>query len=369
MHLNSWMRNLLVGISLISWPAISEARPKLYGDVRAPECLDAFQLARWAYDSRASAMYAIETIPEDLGSQMVLGSLYRDISGGGALDANEDIFERLPHENRGIYWQKSALHGRRIVVQEDAMGWRGDRYSLYVLSSAAAKDDFAKQDRGEYQITGESPLLEESWRPPLVLKHKETSRLWFIVMGEPYQILADWRVYLHLPDGYRQECKISFHDFGEAKEIPLPNSVQRLAMLLDQTIGPGAGEGTLQSTARIRVEVRRVWANAALRPWALTDRDRYNSKSEVDAGLEAWSSNGPSYSEVYRKIQSTYPAAEKDLARYYRNTFRLSSPRSQALAKWVLEILYCAHYKFTNGANYFRYDNVDDNPWKSIHGK
>lgn len=135
------------------------------------------------------------------------------------------------------------------------------------------------------------------------------------------------------------------------------------------SLGPGLNEGTLQPTAAIRNRVRHLWANAALRPWALTDRDRYNSKEEVNSGLEEWSKNGPSYRNVYRKIMITYPLAERDLAEYYKKRFHLQSSDAERLAKWVLEIAYCANYSFSNGQDYFRYDNVDNNPWESISKK
>lgn len=366
---SSWKNLFLVVGLAVYLPSLAEAKPRLYGDIRAAECLDAFHLANWAFNSRASQLYATERIPTDMGSEMVLGALYGDISGGGALEGNEDVFEKLPHQMRNLYWEKAADRAHRIVVQEDAMGWRGDRYSLYVLPSSAEKSDFSSEDGKDYQMKGIPALLEESWRPPLVLRRNGTNKLWFISMGEPYQILADWGVYLHTPDGYRQECKVVFRNTGEGEITALPNSVQRLVGLLGETLGPGQGEGTLQPTARIRLDVQRVWTNAAIRPWALTDRDRYNSKDEVDAGLEAWSQHGRSYKEVYRKIRSIYPVAEKDLADYYQRTFKLSRRGSAALAKWALEIGYCAHYSFSNGGDYFRYNDVDNNPWSSVQTK
>lgn len=366
---SSWTNLFLVGILQLFWPVASEASPRLYGDIRAAECLDAFHLAKWAYKSRASRLYAIETLPEDLGSQLVLGALSLDISGGNSLEAKEDVFEKLPHENRSIYWEKAAAGPSRIVVQEDALGWRGDRYSLYELSSTVEKTKYSVANGEDYQITGVSPLLEESWRPPLVLRRSDTNRLWFITMGEPYQVLADWGVYLHTPEGYRQECRVSFRRADEGEVASLPNSVRILVGLLDETLGPGSDEGTLQPTAHLRGAVKIFWVNAAIRPWALTDRDRYNSKFEVDAGLEAWSKNGPSFRKVYRNIQTTYPSAEKDLAGYYQKTYRLSRRGSEVLAKWVLEIGYCANYSFPNGSDYFRYDDVDNNPWLSVQGK
>jgi hypothetical protein len=300
---------------------------------------------------------------------MVLGTLAFDISGGDALEVDEEVFEILPHGNRSIYWDKNAAVGVRIVVQEDQFSWRGDRYSLFLVSANEPKNIIIDESNGDYNISKVPSLFGDMWRPPLVFRQKSTSKRWFITVGEPYEILSDWAVYLQTSQGFEQRCKVAFRSGVEGEISSLPKTVQRLLGLLDDTLGPGLNEGTLQPTANIRNRVRHIWANAALRPWALSDRDRYNSKEEVDSGLEKWSKNGPSFKKVYRKIKATYPLAERDLAEYYRQHFHLQSSDAERLAKWVLEIAYCANYAFSNGQEYFRYDNVDNNPWKLISKK
>jgi hypothetical protein len=139
-----------------------------------------------------------------------------------------------------------------------------------------------------------------------------------------------------------------------------------LAELIDETIGPGNNEGTLQPTARLRGAVQYVWGNVALRPWAVSEADVYNSREEVDAGLEAWSKgdSGPSYRRVYKEILAAYPVALEALRQYYGSTFSLSNEKAQALATYVLDIALRANYSFTNGQDYFRYQGVNNNPWK-----
>jgi hypothetical protein len=359
---------IVIGVS-ICIPLVAEATPELTGDIKAVECIDAFQFARSAYNSRASRLYSAPEIPIEMDSEMILGTLAFDISGGDALEVNEAFFEILPHGNRSIYWDKSAAAGVRIVVQEDPFGWRGDTYSLYLIPANEPKSRFSSDIDGNYEVSEVPSLFGEMWRPPLVFRHKTASKLWFITVGEPYEVLSDWAVYLQASQGFEQGCKIVFRSGSEGEISSLPRTVQRLVGLLNDTLGPGLNEGTLQPTATIRNQVRHIWANAALRPWALSDRDRYNSQEEVDLGLEKWSKNGPSYKNVYRKIKATYPLAEQDLAEYYKQHFHLKSSDAGRLAKWVLEIAYCANYSFSNGQDYFRYDNVDNNPWESIRKK
>lgn len=359
------MAVVVIGVSTCI-PLVAEATPELTGDIKAVECIDAFQFATSAYSSRASRLYSVPKIPVEMDSEMVLGTLAFDISGGDALEVDEEIFEILPHGNRSIYWDKNAASGVRIVVQEDPFSWRGDTFSLFLVAANVAKNRFISDPDGNYKVSGVSPLFEEMMRPPLVFKHKPTSKRWFINVGEAYDVLGEWTVYLQTSQGFQQRCKIAFRSGVEGEISSLPKTVQRLVGLLNETLGPGLNEGTLQPTAAIREKVRHLWANAALRPWALSDRDRYNSKEEVDTGLEKWSKKGISYRNVYRKIKTAYPLAEQDLAVYYMQHFHLNSNDAKRLAQWVLEIAYCANYAFSNSQDYFRYDEIDNNPWKLI---
>jgi hypothetical protein len=359
---------VVIGLSVCT-PRIAEATPELTGDIKAAECIDAFRFAQSAYNSRASRLYSVTEIPAEVNSKMVLGTLAFDISGGDALEIDEEFFETLPHGDRNVYWGNSAVAGVRIVVQEDSFGWRGDSYSLFLISAHEQKGKYINEPSGDYNISNVPALFGETWRPPLVFRHKPTARLWFISVGQPFEVLNDWNVYRQTSRGFEQGCRISFRSAGEGDVSSLPQTVQRLVGLLDDALGPGNDEGTLQPTAAIRNRVRHVWANAALRPWALTDKDRYNSLEEVNSGLKDWSKKGSSYKDTYRKIMKTYPLAERDLAGYYKKHFQFQGGEAEKLAKWALEIAYCANFTFSNGQNYFRYDSVDNNPWKSISKK
>ena len=352
---------------LISTAVFSDPSPKISGKASSLECLSAFQLAKTMFYSKASRLYAPLKFPEKMDSQLVLGASALDISGGKALDVSEEQFEELPQmgdgASRSVYWGRHLQNGVRIVVQEEPVGWRGDMYSLYLFDASVDKNEFLKAIEGRKERSRYPAQLRDTWRPPLVFLHNASRKLWFIVVGEPYQVLADWRVYKVLEGGAERACVIRFIPEGLDAKGSLPATVRKFAHLLDETLGPGNNEGTLQPTAGIRIQVANVWANAGLRPWALADSDTYNSTDEVTFGLEAWSQKGSSYRRIYAEILRIYPIAEVALGDYYKRQFQLPKDKANKLAKWVLDIAFRAHYAFTNGQNYFRYLNVNTNPW------
>jgi hypothetical protein len=364
---------LAVACLFMSTAMATGSSPKMSGDVSSPECSDAFLLAKTMFNSKSSRLYAPLSIPDRMKSELVLGASGLDISGGGALEANEDQFERVPQLGnaaiRSVYWGKNAKHGVRIAVKETPLGWRGDMYSLYLLDANVGSNDFLKDTQEDYGKSKYSALVQDTWRPPLVLLLSSSKKIWFIDVGQPYQILADWAVYKETSNGFERGCIVRFRPEGANAMALLPKSVQRVAHLLDETIGPGRDEGTLQPTARLRLQVQHVWANAALRPWALSDSDTYNSTDEVEAGLVAWSQKGPSYSQVRKEILRAYPLAEQDLSGYYIRQFNLPKKKANSLAKWVLDIALRANYTFPNGGDYFRYNNVNTNPWGDDFGR
>lgn len=369
----NWGMFLIAAVCiLVSTAVVAAPEPKMSGDVSSSECSSAFRLAKAMFNSKAPRLYAPLVIPDKVNSELVLGATALDISGGDALKTNEDYFEKVPQLGdgamRSVYWGKQIQRGTRIVVKEIPVGWRGDMYSLYLLDANVEQNEFLKDVQHGYRESKYSALVKDTWRSPLVFLQSSSQKLWFIVVGEPYQVLADWNVYKETADGgFQRSCEITFHPKGKSTLALLPRTVQKFANLIDDTIGPGRDEGTLQPTARLRLHAQHVWANAALRPWALSESDTYNSTDEVKAGLLAWSQNGPSYRRVHREILRTYPLAESDIGNYYMRQFHLPKDKANRLAKWILDIAFRASYTFSNGQDYFRYDNVNTNPWEDIY--
>jgi len=96
----------------------------------------------------------------------------------------------------------------------------------------------------------------------------------------------------------------------------LPSPVRKLAGLLDETLGSGQNEGTLQPTARQRIAVGHTWANIAVRPWVV-QKSAYNTRAEVDANLKKWALGVKSFYKLYLEINRQYPIAEAALEKYY----------------------------------------------------
>lgn len=346
--------------------------PKIFGNITSPECSSAFRLAKSMFKSTAPRLYAPLKIPNNMNSELVLGTSALDISGGNVLEANEKQFKKIPKIGYSaplnIYWGIKILHGKRIVVEESFRNWQGDRYLLYLLDSIVTQDDFSKnaQLRAEYGKSSYLAFIEETWRPPLIFLEKKNQKLWFVTVGEPFEILADWNVYKQTTHGFKRNCTVRFHPKAKNTIAILPNTIQTFIRLLNKTLGSGANEGTLHPTMRIRLNVQHVWANAAIRPWSLSESDVYNSTEEIKSGLLEWSKQSSAEQQIYKKILQLYPLTEKELGRFYMRQFHLPQKKAKHLANWVLDIAFRKNYIFSNGGKYFRYDNINTNPWQSL---
>ncbi|HSX89334.1 MAG TPA: hypothetical protein VLG17_15235 [Pseudomonas sp.] len=362
--------HLLASVLLfIASNGVAETFPTASGDTSSQECADALALANFMFNSKSTKLYAPLSIPSTMNSDLILGTSERDISGGSALEANQDQFEKLPqlgrNTTRSVYWEKEVEGSTRIAVKETNAGWKGDMYSLFLIDSHIQENEFLQDLQESYGHSKYPAFIEGAWRPPLIFLSRSTKTKWFIDVGQPYEFLARWIIYKNPTNKLTESCTIQFRPEIKFSQSLLPKSVQRLAYLLNETMGPGNNEGTLQPTARLRLHTQHIWANAALRPWALSESDVYNSTEEVNTELKAWSKSGLSYKNIHTEIINTYPAAEQELAHYYMKNFKLPKDKATPLANWVLDIAYRAHYIFPNGSDHFRYDNVNTNPWNN----
>lgn len=321
---------------LLGVAAAVKASPDLSGEASRPECVDALTLAKSIFASSAKHLYVPLQIPEAWHSHPVLGATEPDISAGDALQATDD-FEKIPQAIRSVYWARQAQHGRRLVVTETARGWRGDTYSVHMLDEPVRPDDFMRSG-------GAEPIIDSAWRPPAVFRSSLTGALWLIDVGQPFDIWPAWRVFV--PPERTPVCRVQFRDPLKDPAEFLPEAVRALLPFLDEAIGPGLDEGTLQQTARLRLHVRHVLANAALRPWAVSEADAYNTRETVNAGLEAWALQSPEQAEMHRTLRAGQPGAEQALAGYYATRFALPVGQADALAAWMLDIVFRAHFVF-----------------------
>jgi hypothetical protein len=363
---------LMAALSLVCC-GIVDARPSphIFGQVSAPECVDAMAIAKYMYASTSTYVYAPLQLPAHLGSTMVLGATDVDISGGDALPENTHHFENpFPDlkdpSYQHIHWGRDVTAAGRIVITTDNVGWRGDMYSLYVLQGDVPPEQFRADLANSNPHHRYTPLLDSAWRTPLVFWSNTTGKPWFIIVDEPYEPIGQWEVYLASGDGFKSVCRIKFWPRQGRARAPriLPGEVRKLAELLDQTLGYSPEEGTLQPIAGLRMYSQHIWRNVAYRPWALSDKDTYNSKDQVDYGLLQWSRTGPSYARLYARIKRAYPVAELALARYYESQFMLPRGRAKKVAHWILDVAYRSNFLFSGGTPFsISRNDVNPNPW------
>lgn len=314
------------------------------------------------YESTAPRLYAPLKIPKEMQSRLILGAFDLDISGGNALDSASE-FEKLPRNTGAIYWAAKESEGHRIVVQDAPMSWQGNVYELYLLDPAVQKATFLSNLQKDSANLPYQPIISMAWRPPLVFQRDKQGTKWFIDVGHPAEALGDWKVYTSRTGS--PVCTIAFRAGAENPANLLPKQVLALSRKLDEVLGPGRDEGTLQPTAGIRVAARHLMANAALRPWALSDGDVYNSRDEVDAGLAEWAKANQSRRRLHDEIQTIYPAAEQSLATYYANTYGLQPQKSQLVARWVLDLMFRSYFVFSSEKAGLRKTTPRTNPWTS----
>ncbi len=126
-------------------------------------------------------------------------------------------------------------------------------------------------------------VIAKSWKVPWVLQRAKTGEVWAIDTGDG-DYLPDWTIFRQGSEA--PACTIRFVNYRSDALRLVPPEVRELAGLLDDTLGPGLDEGTLQPTAWIRIKAQQTWANVALRPWALS-REPYNSRQQVNDALKA----------------------------------------------------------------------------------
>lgn len=320
--------------------------PALIGGADVPQCAQAFELAQQAFASDAFYLHEPIAAPPNFRSRIVLQRERLDISLGDALVVDTAVFERVPFASPGssmtnfarLHRQRTPHNGYRLVVRAVQHGWRGDTYDIFVLPAEADTDSL-------FRLGEISPhaIPVDGWDPPLVLRDEQAGGLWFIAPSRNH--MADWTV--HGVDGSATEprCVVRFHP---ADDRLLPQPVMELAALLDATLGEGRDEGTLQPTRRLRLYADYLLWNAALRPWAITDR-MYNTRTQVDAALRVWARQGPTFRAAHEALIAQYPTALDALAHYYGENFQLSPEQARLQAGFVLDVAYRAPFVFRGG--------------------
>ena len=348
-------------VALTIAAACASAVPIIDGEIDSVECKDALLFANAVFNSRDSRLFGPSSVPDSLGSELVFGARGAGYYGIYGLIFDEAIFEKLEAEYHTTYRQRMPSNGVRMIIEY--VNFRDGAYVARLNGEVSSSEDSHEPDDDccSYEAM--------SWSPPLIFRHKTIGTFWAIDVGQPYNVMGDWRIFTPARNGYTQSCAVQFTEDPENVHKQLPYSVTTLMALLDKTLGdPGfMEEGTGGFTPRLRLHAKHIWANAALRPWAISDGDRYNSKEEVDAGLAEWAKYGPDNMKIYRQISEIFPKAAKELAVYYEDRFGLDANGAHELASWIAKIGYSANFRFSKSDNDFdRYGSVDTNPWEKV---
>lgn len=355
----SIMSMLMMG----TYHAYAAGWPQLRGDHRHRQCVQVLQLAEAAFHSNAMYLYGPHSVPSGFGSTTALQPTSSDTASGDNLLADSTVFQKLAAGGGRSYWQTMSQYGYRLVVREMTQSWQGEVYSLFSVSDALnAEDAINAVTKGQKQ-EGARLIWDYAWKPPIVLQDRHTNALWLIDVGQPYVFLSDWGILLPTARGLSQVCTVVFHPPAKSAADLLPPPVREFAKLLDESIGGDNNEGTLRPIDRIRTDIQHTLANAALRPWALTDP--YNTRQELDAGLASWSREDSSHATTYQNILRQYPLAERSLADYYRNRFKRKPAEAKLLAAYVMDIVFRSYYVFHSDdpEKYLRRDHPAANPW------
>jgi hypothetical protein len=354
--------------ALTTQGALAQGWPRINGTDR-PECRQAFDLAKTVFQSEAITTYVPAALPQSFGSRFSLHAPDDQQVTATMLDSDPRIFEKLDFAagspvRHVAFWQRTPQSGRRLVVTERTFGWQGDVYALLSLDANITRDVLLRELQA-HPHDDDYPyptLVAFSWDPPVILTDKATGKSWVIIQDTRFKLGA-WSVLTTENDGTQRRCTIRFEPQVRKAVYLLPAPVQRYAALLDEALGPGNNEGTLQQTARMRAAINLFWGDAALRPWGL-DGSAYNTRKQVDDGLRAWSKGDAKRKAVLAAIIDQKSKAEAALATYYANKFRMPDADAKRLADFILGVMYRSYFVFSGGREVPT--EALPNPWAAL---
>jgi hypothetical protein len=336
---------LTVGLALSMAAAQAQDWPRLTNGKQVAECNAALSLALLSHKSASVLPWTHPyAIPDEFPSDLVLGPKSTSLTGGDVLEFDTDVFTQVPlpeYKPRSIYWQTDAVNGKRLVVEEVPLGWQGDMHRVRVVDQGMTAKDYLGKDLEERNARLGQPF-SDGWRAPFVFRKKGDSALWMMYIAEPGGFSGNWKVFVPAGGTPKLACEIQFRPQVKRAVQLLPRPVQKLAALLDRTLGSGKGESFWQPTARVRASVQQTWANAALRPWVADNP--YNTRDEVEENLLAWSQQDKKNARHYAAIRAQYAPAERALAQHYARKLRMPADEAASTAKTVLDTAFRMYF-------------------------
>lgn len=333
----------------------AQTAPKLIGDGTRAECRIAFDMAKATFASTNPSLLWPILAPVETEVSVVLSRGGYDISGGQPLHDDATAFDRVKYDSRApddfLYWQRETHGGRRLVVVQDEFNWRGAWYYLFNVDSSLSQSNFivaytsARRSDLPSLDVGVPVLGDNRWQPPTILRTPQTQEMWVLDQGEGGNGLTSWSVYLSSSKGMNSPCQIEFASDDAVGLKRLPRSVRHFAALLDEALGPGTNEGTLNQTGSIRFDVAQHWAILTERPWALVG-EPYNSREQVDDALTEWARSVPARTRLHKELEKTYDVAQRELAVFLVANFSISQNQVDLFSAYAMDHMLRTYFVF-----------------------
>jgi len=328
-------------------PVLSETSwPKMDNFQKDPFLESVFLIAKEAFASKKFSLADPSVfIPKNLENNV----LFQE----GGLNAFKErepikkntIFEKLETEDfsKEIYWQTEALGDHRLILSKTRIGCQGWDYDLTLIPRSVSKKDFEdKQFQGIHETI---TLIQNSWTPPLILKGTEDQTLLVIIGPHPVDVLGDWTVYSVGPKDH-EKCSV-IHFKPRDSELKIPEALKRLTKLLKKVLGgKPEEEGTLRRTLCLHQEAWCVVQNMIVRPWVVGP-DPYNSREQVECGLQQWSRASALKKKIYTQIQNEYKKTEKSLTDYFQKHFGMNQEDATKRSQYWVDILLRSFFVFS----------------------
>lgn len=321
--------------------------PRIIGGAKSQDAQVAFEAAQTAFNSSAQHLYdptAINMVRSK--NQFVVA--WPDAENV-VVDAKYFESKEGGDKVKSTFLQTKAIGGIRFAIRQQYMNWQGDWFDVFLVKSPDVSSKIfevlSQPELSDKCPAGYKVVTNGTWQKPLIMRNAKNDHFIYADTGHPAEILGTWTVYNAKNDGSALElCTIEFRPQSEKISTLLPKGgLSELAILLDKIIGvPKESEGTMQSTARVKLGVAHAWGNVLFRPWAVAEPGK--SRADVDALLKKWSRGSKVYAAQYSQVKPAYEKAKRQLANYYEQKFGKSKLEAQSLAAKNLDRTYRTHF-------------------------
>lgn len=334
----------------MTWPRLGD------GDPANGLCGEALALARSSYQSDRFYLYALPDLRSaNITSAFALRQGEQGTPSEDTLVEDQSVFQKIAKPSRdqapprSVYWQIKPERGLRYVMSEEAFGWRGDQYTLFAVGESMTPSQFFEATGSDNATTALLPVIDQTWRPPLMLQETANGEVWAIDVGPPFVAFADWKVYSIAADGAKQRCTVRFGDQNELGPALLPEPVQRWAELLARSLDDKHDAGTMHFVTGLKQYIRYLWTNIAVRPQAFVKEQPDVGRAAAEKAIGKWAEATPRLRTLRTEILEQFPRAQKSLADYYKERFSKSDQEAAAMAQQALDIVFRSYFTRASG--------------------